>query len=99
MTRTMKSTGRQKKSSQNVKKSIRLLSNLPDEVSSARTPQKLLAFYRKRVPLAGGLSNVNLNRAWVRDLAWAEPGVALVCRTYLEALTSAEQRERGLPPA
>lgn len=31
-------------------------------------------------------------RAWVRDLAWAEPGVALVCRTYLDALASAEQR-------
>lgn len=32
------------------------------------------------------------HRAWVRDVAWAEPGVALVCRTYLEALASAEQR-------
>ena len=36
------------------------------------------------------------HRAWVRDLAWAEPGVALVCRTYLEALTSAEQRVAAL---
>lgn len=32
------------------------------------------------------------HRAWVRDLAWAQPGVAVVCRTYLEALSSAEQR-------
>ena len=31
-------------------------------------------------------------RAWVRDLVWAEPAVALVCRLYLEALASAEQR-------
>jgi transposase len=35
-------------------------------------------------------------RTWVRDLAWAEPGVAVVCRSYLEALASAEQRVAAL---
>lgn len=31
-------------------------------------------------------------RTWVRDLAWPEAGVAVVCRTYLAALESAELR-------
>jgi transposase len=35
-------------------------------------------------------------RTWVRALVWAEPGVALVCRTYLEALDSVETRLRAL---
>ena len=29
-------------------------------------PDKVKQFYRKRVPLAGGVSNVNLNDTWVR---------------------------------
>jgi hypothetical protein len=28
------------------------------------SPQRLLDWYRKRIPLAGGTSNVNLNRDW-----------------------------------
>jgi hypothetical protein len=28
---------------------------------------KVVEFYRKRVPLAGGISNVNLNRSWAAD--------------------------------
>ena len=27
-------------------------------------PQRLKNFYRKRLPLAGGVSNVNMNRSW-----------------------------------
>jgi hypothetical protein len=30
-------------------------------------PKKLTEFYRKRVPLAGGISNVNLNRTWAAE--------------------------------
>jgi len=30
-----------------------------------RDPKKVTSFYRKRLPLAGGISNVNLNRTWV----------------------------------
>jgi hypothetical protein len=29
--------------------------------------RRLLEFYRKRIPLAAGISNVNLNRTWVAD--------------------------------
>ena len=35
-------------------------------------------------------------RAWLRDRVWAEPGVAVVCRTYLAALESAEVRLKDL---
>ena len=35
-------------------------------------------------------------RRWLRTLAWAESGVAVVCRTYLDALESAEARVREL---
>lgn len=35
-------------------------------------------------------------RTWVRDLAWAQAGVAVVCRLYLDALESAEMRLREL---
>jgi hypothetical protein len=30
-------------------------------------PKKIVEFYRKRVPLAGGISNVNLNRTWAAE--------------------------------
>lgn len=36
------------------------------------------------------------HRVWLRGLPWAEPGVAVVCRVYLAALESAEERLRGL---
>ena len=32
-------------------------------------PDQLMAFYRKRFPLAAGISNVNLNRTWVAEHA------------------------------
>lgn len=35
-------------------------------------------------------------RTWVRDLVWPEAGVAVVCRTYLDALESAETRLKAL---
>lgn len=35
-------------------------------------------------------------RAWVRDLAWREAGLTVVCRTYLAALESAEVRLKDL---
>jgi len=35
-------------------------------------------------------------RVWVRDLVWPEAGVAVVCRTYLDALESAETRLTAL---
>ena len=28
---------------------------------------KMVEFYRKRMPLAGGISNVNLNRSWAGE--------------------------------
>jgi hypothetical protein len=30
-------------------------------------PEAMIEFYRKRVPLAGGISNVNLNRTWAAE--------------------------------
>ena len=35
-------------------------------------------------------------RAWVRELVWSEAGVAVVCRTYLDALESAETRLKAV---
>jgi hypothetical protein len=29
--------------------------------------RKMIEFYRKRIPIAGGISNVNLNRSWAAD--------------------------------
>jgi hypothetical protein len=36
-------------------------------VGSLLSRRGLLEFYRKRIPLAAGISNVNLNRTWVAD--------------------------------
>ena len=36
-------------------------------VSRLLPREKVVEFYRKRVPLAGGISNVNLNRTWAAD--------------------------------
>jgi hypothetical protein len=41
---------------------LRMLAALA--VGKIYRPKKLIEFYRKRLPLAGGISNVNLNRAW-----------------------------------
>jgi hypothetical protein len=41
---------------------IRMLAGLA--VGKIYHPKKLIEFYRKRLPLAGGISNINLNRAW-----------------------------------
>jgi hypothetical protein len=41
---------------------IRMLAGLA--VGTIYRPKKLIEFYRKRLPLAGGISNINLNRAW-----------------------------------
>src|SRR4051812_43447298 len=44
---------------------VRMLAGLA--VSRLLPPDKVVEFYRKRVPLAGGISNVNLNRTWAAD--------------------------------
>jgi hypothetical protein len=31
------------------------------------SPEKMLKFYQKHVPLAGGISNVNMNRSWATE--------------------------------
>jgi hypothetical protein len=36
-------------------------------VGGVLSRKRLLEFYRKRIPLAAGISNVNLNRTWVAD--------------------------------
>jgi len=41
---------------------IRMLAGLA--VGKLYRHKKLVEFYRKRLPLAGGISNINLNRAW-----------------------------------
>jgi hypothetical protein len=45
--------------------SIRMLVGLAAERMLTR--EKLVTFYRKRVPLAGGISNVNLNQTWAKE--------------------------------
>lgn len=44
---------------------IRMLAGLA--VGSFAKPAKVVRFYQKRVPLAGGISNINLNRSWVGE--------------------------------
>src|SRR5262249_4645841 len=44
---------------------IRMFFGLAAERMFSR--EKLVTFYRKRVPLAGGISNVNLNQTWAKD--------------------------------
>jgi hypothetical protein len=44
---------------------VRMLAGLA--VSRFLPREKIVEFYRKRVPLAGGISNVNLNRTWAAD--------------------------------
>ena len=44
---------------------VRMLAGLA--VSRFLSQEKIVEFYRKRVPLAGGISNVNLNRSWAAD--------------------------------
>jgi len=41
---------------------LRMLAGLA--VGRIYSRKKVIEFYRKRVPLAGGISNVNLNRSW-----------------------------------
>ena len=41
---------------------LRMLAALA--VGKVYRPKNLIEFYRKRLPLAGGISNVNLNRSW-----------------------------------
>lgn len=43
---------------------IRMLAGIVAAKLMRQKREKVVNFYRKRIPLAGGISNVNLNRAW-----------------------------------
>src|SRR5581483_11077138 len=41
---------------------VRMLAGVA--AGSVFSPEKVVGFYRKRCPMAGGISNVNMNRTW-----------------------------------
>jgi hypothetical protein len=46
---------------------IRMFAGLVAARMMGMKREKIINFYRKRVPLAGGISNVNLNQSWAQQ--------------------------------
>ncbi len=46
---------------------IRMFAGIVAAKMMGMNREKIINFYRKRIPLAGGISNINLNQSWAQD--------------------------------